>query len=319
MADFRIIGATSDYLDFLPLDAEFDIDGPDSTEEDIGVDLGTDNMLIGVSLTETNHDSIGFNDDLDVMFKASLDDQNGNIGGLHIKDFVRSSGGEGGTTNYNDLENKPSINDVVVEGSKSGFEYGLQNRLIPGHGINIRNDGVTIDVIDAVSIRQVIEEYGVSTSPALVPDVWTPYVPATPDGSYLWAKTTIDYTNDEIPDTVSYTYSKQGADGTDGRDGEDGVVLRINSSRGNVFKHNQVNTVLTVNIHSGPDLITNITDLRAKFGSGAYIQWLWQRMNETTYGVIISTDSRISDDGFTFTLTPDDVDTKVTFMCQLII
>jgi hypothetical protein len=42
-------------------------------------------------------------------------------------------------------------------------------------------------------------------------------------------------------------------------------------------------------------------------------------MDEDRYGVISADDSRLSDGGFVFTLGADDVDTKVTFRCNLII
>ena len=100
--------------------------------------------------------------------------------------------------------------------------------------------------------------------------------------------------------------------------GEDAVLLRIDSSRGNVFKNNQVSTVFTVNVIKAGETITNITRLRQVFGAGAYIQWYWKRMGEDEFHVIVSTDSMISDSGFTLTLTPDKVDTKVTFQCELI-
>ena len=38
---------------------------------------------------------------------------------------VRASAGGGGTTNYNDLENKPSINDVTLAGNKTSADLGL--------------------------------------------------------------------------------------------------------------------------------------------------------------------------------------------------
>ena len=100
--------------------------------------------------------------------------------------------------------------------------------------------------------------------------------------------------------------------------GEDAVLLRIDSSRGNVFKNNQVSTVFTVNVIKAGETITTITRLRQVFGAGAYIQWYWKRMGEDEFHVIVSTDSMISDSGFTLTLTPDKVDTKVTFQCELI-
>ena len=57
----------------------------------------------------------------------------------------------------------------------------------------------------------------------------------------------------------------------------------------------------------------------AVFGSGAYLQWYWQKINESSFGVIPSDDPRIGQDGFALTITADDVDTKVTFKCELIV
>ena len=102
------------------------------------------------------------------------------------------------------------------------------------------------------------------------------------------------------------------------KDGVDAAVLRIDSSRGTVFKNNQVSTVLTVAVYIGGQRITNITALRARFGDSAHLQWYWQRLGETGYSIIVSSDHKLSNDGFTLTLTPEEVDTKVTFMCELI-
>lgn len=54
-----------------------------------------------------------------------------------------SSGGTGGTTNYNELTNKPQINDVELIGNKTSDELGLQNKLIAGEGIVIENDVIS--------------------------------------------------------------------------------------------------------------------------------------------------------------------------------
>ena len=96
------------------------------------------------------------------------------------------------------------------------------------------------------------------------------------------------------------------------------TVLRIESSRGIVFKNNQVSTVLSAVIYKGSKRITDILTLKSEYGDTAYLEWSWQRLNEDSFGTILSTDSRISNDGFNLTLSPEDVDTKVTFMCKLI-
>ena len=96
------------------------------------------------------------------------------------------------------------------------------------------------------------------------------------------------------------------------------TLLRIESSRGTVFKNDNVSTVLSAVIYRGSQRITDIDALHTAMGSSAYLQWKWQRLDEDSFGIISSTDSRIGSGGFTFTLSPEDVDTKVTFMCELI-
>ena len=102
------------------------------------------------------------------------------------------------------------------------------------------------------------------------------------------------------------------------KDGIDAAVLRIDSSRGTVFKNNSVNTVLSVAVCIGGQRITNITDLRNTFGTSAHLQWYWQRLGDDSFFIIVDSDHKLSNDGFTLTLTPEEVDTKVTFMCELI-
>ena len=107
--------------------------------------------------------------------------------------------------------------------------------------------------------------------------------------------------------------------GKDGRDGQDAVTLRIDSSRGTVFKNSEVSTVLNVVIFKGGKTITDAASMRAEFGSNAYLEWYWQKIGEETFGTILATDSRITNDGFSLSLSPSDVDTKVVFKCQLIV
>lgn len=95
------------------------------------------------------------------------------------------------------------------------------------------------------------------------------------------------------------------------------TLLHIDSSRGTVFKHNAVSTVLRVVIYRGGERITDAAAMRAAFGAGARLQWSWQRVDEDRFGLISASDSRLSEEGFAFTLGPNDVDVKVTFACEL--
>lgn len=44
---------------------------------------------------------------------------------LIVRALKNSGGGSGGTTNYNDLTNKPSINGVEVSGNKTSADYKI--------------------------------------------------------------------------------------------------------------------------------------------------------------------------------------------------
>lgn len=96
------------------------------------------------------------------------------------------------------------------------------------------------------------------------------------------------------------------------------TFLQIESSKGTVFKNDQVDTLLSITIYRGSDRITDIKTLREKMGNNVYLQWKWKRLNDDDYGIISADDPRIGQNGFTFTLSPQDVDTKVTFLCELI-
>ena len=97
------------------------------------------------------------------------------------------------------------------------------------------------------------------------------------------------------------------------------TLLRIESSRGTVFKNDSISTVLSVVIYHGTQRITDSTSMKTVFGDKAYLQWKWQRLDDDSFGTISSLDHRLGADGFTFTLSPSDVNTKVTFMCELIV
>lgn len=103
-----------------------------------------------------------------------------------------------------------------------------------------------------------------------------------------------------------------------GKDGEDAVLIRLDSSKGNVFRNNEISTVLSVTVYYGARKITTISDLKNTFGASAYLQWSWQKMGEESFSIILSTDPRIGNDGFTMTLTSNDVNVKAVFLCSLI-
>lgn len=166
------------------------------------------------------------------------------------------------------------------------------------------------------TIVKVIDEYAVSDSTTDPPqtDEWSREPPTWEEGKFIWRRFIYVYGDghEEIGNPALST-------GGSGKDGEDAVTLRIESSRGTVFKNDSVSTVLSVVIYQGSKRITDSVTLKSTFGNSAYLQWKWMRLDDETFGIISASDSRFSDNGFRFTLLPDDVDTKVTFMCELIV
>lgn len=124
----------------------------------------------------------------------------------------------------------------------------------------------------------------------------------------------------DLSDPFEYSWTQIGrADGTAGQDGEDAVVLRLDSTRGLVFKNNWYDTQLRVTVIKGGESITSLQTLRQEFGSGAYLQWYFRKQADQKWSTMSVSDSRITEGGFCMTVTPDDVDEQITFQCDLIV
>lgn len=97
----------------------------------------------------------------------------------------------------------------------------------------------------------------------------------------------------------------------------DAILLYIDSSNGSSFKNSNVATTLTVTIIVGNKRIENSAEMFALLGNNAKIIWQEKKFGETNYTELLSTDSRIDDNGFIFTVSPKDVDRKCTYNCVL--
>lgn len=80
---------------------------------------------------------------------------------------------------------------------------------------------------DGNGIASTTVSYGTSTSSTTQPSTWTSTIPTVPAGQYLWTRTITDYTDASVPDTISYTYAKQGADGAKGDQGTAGTSVKV--------------------------------------------------------------------------------------------
>ena len=187
------------------------------------------------------------------------------------------------------------------------------NQSLNGFSTTVSEVSVTTANTAKNSIISMEDEYYKSTSnTTLTGGSWLSTSPIRDEGTYIWKRTLITHGDNstEYSDPICIT-------GDVGKDGENAIVLRIDSSRGNMFKNSSVNTVLTVSISNGSQKIIDYAGLTSAFGSSAYLEWSWKRINDASFSTISLSDSRIKDNGFTFELSSEDVDTKVVFECNL--
>lgn len=195
----------------------------------------------------------------------------------------------------------------------------LGEYLIRGSGISQRVEDLTKQV-EAVAIASASGKFytALYTWIAYADDENGTGISLNPEGKgYLGTAANQTTEEVDISDPDMFTWVKM--QGAAGKDGADAAVLRIDSSRGTVFKNNAISTVLSAVIYCGSQRITDREGLIAAFGSEAYLEWSWQRMDESAFGVISADDSRLTNDGFSFVLSTADVDTKCTFQCSLIV
>lgn len=100
---------------------------------------------------------------------------------------------------------------------------------------------------------------------------------------------------------------------------KDLVTLRIDSSRGTVFKNSEVSTVLTVRCYKRGQELTTLTALRqAMLDATARIRWYVLREGDADWVSLADSDPMLSNDGFTLTVKPDDVSVKCTFKAEIV-
>lgn len=187
---------------------------------------------------------------------------------------------------------------------------------------DIGEDITAVDVksqqaLDAVgaAISTSIDEYFVTNSSTTPPPPNAAWDSDTPDwnpGEFVWRRT--KYTTIA---GATYYGSPVVVTGNDGTPGEDAVFLRIDSTNGTVFKNSAISTVLRVEIFKGTSRIVNLDDLDAILGPGYYLEWSWRRYDDTDFGIISSSDGRLSQGGFALTVSPADVNEKTVFQCTL--
>jgi hypothetical protein len=101
---------------------------------------------------------------------------------------------------------------------------------------------------------------------------------------------------------------------------KDAATVTITSTHGLVFKSDRISTTLQVSVFQpGGNRIDDQAGLTAAFGATARIEWGWQREDEDGWSAILSTDARLSNDGFSLSVSPADVDARTSFEASVVV
>lgn len=139
-------------------------------------------------------------------------------------------------TDQNEIKLTIDVNGNSTLGSTSNISKAINIPVITPVNTNLQlswskvNSGPKGET--GVGISSVTVTYGVSTSASTQPTSWQSSIPTVSEGSYLWTRTITDYTDDAVPDTVTYTYAKQGVKGDTGSTGSSVTVSKIEYQAG---------------------------------------------------------------------------------------
>lgn len=113
---------------------------------------------------------------------------------------------------------------------------------------------------DGVGISNTLVAYALSTTNVQPADsLFSPKVPDSKPGDYVWTRVTIDYTTDGVEDTKFYTVARVG------RDGVDAKLISLSASE-QVFKNNTPTTITVTGLAQN----TSITSWTYSSNSGAF-------------------------------------------------
>lgn len=155
-------------------------------------------------------------------------------------------------------------------------------------------------------LLRAVVQYAIGTSTTVAPNdsafIYTE-VPEVTSGQYVWTRTVLyDGAGDAHPSAAVCMSGGQG------EPGEDAVVVRGLSSNGLIIKNSSASTTISVEVQKGSLVITDMATLREAYNSeDAYIVWKTKQASDADYTTVNSSDPRITDSGFKFTLSPSDI------------
>ena len=173
-------------------------------------------------------------------------------------------------------------------------------------------------ILEAIATRDAammgaVDWYATTPTPDSPPATgWSTTPPEWGGGAYIWRKTIITHGDGtKVEGTPALITGNQGPAGTGA------ALVRIDSTRGTVFKEAGFSTDLQATVFSGAKQITDIYGLWEEFGPTAYLEWWWRKHDDSDFGLISSADTRLSQAGFRLTVSPADVDVSTVFQCVL--
>lgn len=97
-------------------------------------------------------------------------------------------------------------------------------------------------------------------------------------------------------------------------------TIALTSTNGLVFKNDRgVSTTIIATLFTGDgQRIETASQLTARYGAGAYLQWRWKDTGASDFVTLLSTDPRIGAGGFALTVGPNDISTQAVIDCQLV-
>ena len=134
--------------------------------------------------------------------------------------FIKTGGG-GGTSDYADLNNKPSINDIVLEGNKTLSELGIAraddtyteaeiNNLLLGKA-DLENGKIPASQLPSY-VDDVLEYEDMSTFP-LSGETGKIYIARDTNKTYRWSGTTYVEISESLALGETSSFSKSNKDG----------------------------------------------------------------------------------------------------------
>ena len=127
----------------------------------------------------------------------------------------------------------------------------------------------------------------------------------------------VSTTESTVPAYTEFQWSKYV--GEDGATGEDATTVFIESVNGNIFKNANMATTLVVTVITGGQQIVSLAQLKTRYGEDARLQWSEKKYGELNFTPLSDGDVRLASDNFMLNISANDVDTKSTFRCDLLI